>query len=446
MQTTLGATAWSALAALGADIPAASSIRPVQAAPVHTLYGGAHLFKSTTVARLGQLAMTHLAQYAPDPAALSAALGWAPHPEDAQRYARLVHKLCDEPIEDLRIDFEDGYGERGDATEDAQAVRVGGQVGIAWHHRAMPRTFGLRIKALTAGRWQRGARTLDLFSTALAQTCAHQGTSVPKHVLVTLPKVEHRAQVALATALAAQLEQSLGWQAGTFLLELMVESPLALCNGRGGNPLRTYVHAAQGRCHGVHFGAYDYLAASQVTGASSGLQHPACDLGRGLMRLALAGTGVRLADGATQVLPLPPHAAAQTLAQKQENIAVVHAAWRLHAENITHALHQGFYQGWDLHPGQLIPRYAAVYRFFRDYLPVSLQRLQAFLDQMAIASTVGAHFDDAASALGLVQFFQQGLACGALTYHDVAPLGLTPVAFEQSDLQALMRARQTQSA
>ncbi len=443
MQATLRDAAWSSLATLGARIPVPTAAIAVGHTPVHTLYGGAHLFKSTTVARLGQLAVAHLAQYAPDAAALSTALGWQRHPEDAQRYDRLVRKLADTPVEDLRIDFEDGYGERGDADEDAQAVRVGEQVAIAWQQATMPRSFGLRIKALSGRHWQRGARTLDLFCTTLARSCALLDQGVPKQVLVTVPKVEHVSQVVLAVALATQLEQSLGWPSGTLGLELMVESPQALCDGRGIMPLGALVAAAQGRCRGVHLGAYDYLAACQVTAVSGGLRHPACDLARGLMRLALAGTEVRLADGATQVLPLPRHAPAHTPHEQQENAAVIHAAWRLHADNVTHALHQGFYQGWDLHPAQLIPRYAAVYRFFRDHLPVSCQRMQAFLDQAATASTVGEYFDDAASALGLMHFFRQGLACGALTAADTAPVGLRPEAFVQPHLQALVGLRQT---
>ena len=38
----------------------------------------------------------------------------------------------------------------------------------------------------------------------------------------------------------------------------------------------------------------------------------------------------------------------------------------------------GFYQGWDLHPGQLPTRYAATYAFFRAGLPRALSRLQDY--------------------------------------------------------------------
>ena len=445
MQTTLSDTAWSSLHALGAQLPAPAGGLWVGDAPVHTLYGGAHLFKSTTVAKLGKLAAAHLAQHAPDAAALTAALGWQPHPDDKPRYDRLVRRLNAAPIEDLRIDFEDGYGERPDVDEDAQAARVGEQVAIALVQKSLPRFFGLRIKALTERHWRRSARTLDLFCTALARTLAQHGQPMPERMLVTVPKIEHRAQVVLAVGLMARLEQELGWAPGTLGCELMVESPLALCDGQGQNPLRAWVAAAGGRCHGVHLGAYDYLAACGVTAVSGGLRHPACDLARGLMRLALADTGVHLSDGATQVLPLPRHAKAATQALQQENTAVIHAAWRLHADNIAHALHQGIYQGWDLHPGQLVPRYAAVYRFFRAYLKVSQERLRAFLDQAATASTVGEYFDDAASARGLTRFFRQGLACGALDTDDIAPLGLPPAAFEQPHWPALVRMRQTLS-
>ncbi len=94
--------------------------------PVHTFYGGAHLFKADTIPRLGELALRSLDAYAPDPATLAAGVGMASAStlgdgDLAALFDRVRAKLQREPIEDFRIDFEDGFGARPDAEEDAVA-------------------------------------------------------------------------------------------------------------------------------------------------------------------------------------------------------------------------------------------------------------------------------------------------------------------------------------
>src|SRR5882724_10606606 len=81
--------------------------------PVHTVYGGAHLFKSDTTKKLGDLALKALSQYAPTATTFAEAV-----------YARVQEKLKREAVEDFRIDFEDGYGIRGDAEEDGHAAQA----------------------------------------------------------------------------------------------------------------------------------------------------------------------------------------------------------------------------------------------------------------------------------------------------------------------------------
>src|SRR5215472_5579733 len=90
--------------------------------PVHTFYGGAHLFRADASERLGALAQRALAEYAPDAAAFAAALELPAGPAADEVYVRVTEKLSREPIEDFRIDFEDGYGNRTDAEEDHHAV------------------------------------------------------------------------------------------------------------------------------------------------------------------------------------------------------------------------------------------------------------------------------------------------------------------------------------
>ena len=109
------------------------------------------------------------------------------------------------------------------------------------------------------------------------------------------------------------------------------------------------------------------------------MRHPACDFAQHMMQVAFAGTGVWLSDGATNIMPVPIHRAARARAHRRadrENRAVVHRAWRLHADDIRHSLVNGFYQGWDLHPAQLVTRYAAVYAFFLEGLDAASERLR----------------------------------------------------------------------
>jgi len=161
------------------------------------------------------------------------------------------------------------------------------------------------------------------------------------------------------------------------------------------------------------------------------MRHPACDFAKHVMQVTLAGTGVWLSDGATTVLPIGPHRAAKggslTALQQQENRAAVHRAWRLHHDNVRHSLITAFYQGWDLHPAQLPPRYAAVYTFFLEGLHSAAERLRNFIVQAAQATLIGGFFDDAATGQGLLNYFLRAIACGAVTEDETTTLtGLTP--------------------
>jgi len=105
--------------------------------------------------------------------------------------------------------------------------------------------------------------------------------------------------------------------------------------------------------------------------------------------------------------------------------AAVHAAWRLHADDLRHSLVNGFYQGWDLHPAQLPSRYGAVYGFFLDGLAAASERLRNFVSKAAQATLVGDVFDDAATGQGLLNYFLRGIACGAVTEQEALATGLS---------------------
>src|ERR1039458_3672891 len=98
--------------------------------PVHSVYGGAQRFRADTVIKLGAIARDTLRIYAPDPTALARITGMdVPVAEPV--HARIAAKLEREPIEDFRIDLEDGYGIHTGAEEDAHATEAAGQLARA---------------------------------------------------------------------------------------------------------------------------------------------------------------------------------------------------------------------------------------------------------------------------------------------------------------------------
>lgn len=317
--------------------------------PVHTVYVGAHLFHAQLASHWGQLALQVLKMYAPDAHALASAVD---HACDDDVYARLTDKLEREPVEDVRVDFEDGFGQQSDDEEDSAARTAAAALGADVTRRAGPASCGIRIKALAGERAGRGARTLELFLTSLVEAT---GGTLGVPFLVTLPKVASAEEVTTLVGLIERLESRLHLDAGALAVELMVETPRAIVGPDGRCPLPELVAAARGRCRGVHFGVYDYSAALGLAPALHGLRHPACDHARHVMQVALAGAQVELSAGSTNVLPVPPG----------DNVV---RAWRLHFQDVRHSLVSGFYHGWDLHPAQLVTRYAAAFTFFRECL------------------------------------------------------------------------------
>jgi len=394
---------------------------------VQTVYGGAHLFKSDTVARLGAAALGSLEQFAPDAASLAGALGIPQGGKLRQQiYDRVVEKLRREPVEDFRLDFEDGYGNRPDAEEDGHTVAAAAEVARGLENKTLPPFIGIRVKPFNEDLRARSMRTLDLFVTAL--TKATKG-KLPDNFVITVPKIQLPEQVTAAVRLFDLLEKKTGLTNGALRIEPMIETPQAIINQRGEIALQSLVAAAEGRCQSVHFGVYDYTASCGITAAYQTMGHPACDFARQMMLVSLAGTGVHLSDGATNILPVGPHRAQPgqelSAAQVAQNREVVHAAWRLGFNDNMHSLRTGFYQGWDLHPAQFVTRYAAVFNFFLQGLESASNRLKTFVEKAALASLFGDVFDDAATGQGLLNFFLRGIACGAITEAEALATGLT---------------------
>lgn len=410
--------------------------------PVHTVYGGAHLFTADTVARIQRTALNALAEYAPDSAALASAFEITP--DMAARIRPLVeHKLQTVPVEDLRIDFEDGFGNRADAEEDRWAGQAADEVATALVKDALPPGIGVRIKTLSEELKRRSMRTLDLF---LSRLLMRSGGALPPRFAITLPKITSPAQVSTLASVCDAFERAHHLTPGQLRIELMVETTQTIFSAEGRIALPALIAAGRGRVVGAHFGTYDYTAGLSITAAHQHMRHPVCDFAKHVMQVALAGTPVHLSDGATNIMPVGPHRAAAgatlTETERRHNADVVHRAWRLHAADVRHSLSGGFYQGWDLHPAQLPSRYVALYVFFLEGLAPAAERLQNFVAKAAQATLVGDVFDDAATGQGLLNYFLRAMTCGAITEHDAVRLsGLTVAELRGRSFLAILNSR-----
>ncbi|MEO8575106.1 MAG: phosphoenolpyruvate kinase [Gemmatimonadales bacterium] len=409
--------------------------------PVHTVYGGAQLFAADSVPKLGKIALRSLDQYAPDAATLGKAVGISDHPALDTIYQRVRDKLNREPIEDFRIDFEDGYGNRPDAEEDHHAHVVAAEVAKGLKEGTLSPFIGMRIKPLNEELRTRSIRTLDLVTTALVET-----GGLPERWVVTIPKITIAEQVHYTVAVLRELERKLGLEEGTLRFEAMVETPQMVLDSDGTSLLPRILEGSDGRLRGAHFGTYDYTASINITAAHQRMQHLACDFAKHFMQVSFAGTDVWLSDGSTTVMPVAIHraAAGAELSKKQqdENTASVHGAWKLHFDDIRHSLAGGFYQGWDLHPAQLVTRYAALYSFFLEGIDAAGVRLSNFVGKAAQATLVGDVFDDAATGQGLLNFFLRGINSGAITEAESLRMtGLTADEFLSRSFVTIMKGR-----
>jgi hypothetical protein len=389
--------------------------------PVHTVYGGGHRFRRDTAPRLGQMALGALEKYGGGRGEFARAVGFPTDLTDVV-YQQIREKLSREPVEDYRIDFEDGYGNRPDPEEDGHAAAAAREVAAGLAAGTLPPFIGIRVKPLNEELRRRSTRTMSVFLTALAEAAG----GVPPNLVITLPKVTIPEQVSHAVDAIVALESRLGLPERSVAVELMVEMPQCILDHEGRCPLPSLVSAGAGRIRGAHFGTYDYTAGLCITAAFQRMSHPACDFAKSIMQVALAGTGVWLSDGATGIMPVPVHRAPEgeslTAEQELENQRGVHRAWALHYADVRHSLETGFYQGWDLHPAQLVTRYAAVFAFFLEGLDAAGERLRNFLSKAAQATLVGDVFDDAATGQGLLNYFLRAVNSGAVSESEAGRL------------------------
>jgi hypothetical protein len=413
-----------------------------QRQPVHTVYGGAQIFRADAAPKLGQIALRMLAGYAPDAAVFADVIGVSAAHADVI-HERVRQRLEVQAVEDFRIDFEDGYGNRPDAEEDGHARAAAKEVALGMRDDVLPPYIGIRIKPVTPELRARAIRTLDIFlGTLLHET----GGTLPHNFMITLPKITVPAQAAFFADVLDAAEAGLGLRADTLRFEFMVETPQIVIGADGCCPLPRVLEAARGRAVAAHFGTYDYTAACNITADEQRMRHPACDHARHVMQVAFAGTGVWLSDGSTTVLPVPPHRGGEgvtlTGRQQRENRDVVYRAWKLHFDDVQDSLMRGFYQGWDLHPAQLVTRYAALYDFFLRGLQPAGDRLHNFLEKAAQATLLGEMFDDAATGQGLLNYFLRAINAGAVTEDEtLARTGLTLDELRTRSFVAILRGR-----
>ena len=351
--------------------------------PVHTVYVPADRFHAGLVGDYGAAAVAATEEHE---APLLELVG------DADLLARVREKLGREPVEDLRIDLEDGYGSRTDDEEDGDARRAAEELRAAIDAGGAAPYNGIRFKGFEAPTRSRGLRTLALFLGRLVE-----GGPLPEGFVVTLPKVTAVEQVEALVHTADRLESALGLPSGALRFELQIETPQSILGPDGTALVARMVHTAAGRCTGLHYGTYDYSAYCGIAAAHQSLAHPVADHAKAIMQTAAAGTGVRLSDGSTNVLPVggPDE---------------VRAAWANHLRLVRRSLERGYYQGWDLHPAQLPTRFAATFAFYREGFESAAGRLRAY-----VARQDSGILDEPATARALADFLIRGLDCGAVS-------------------------------
>lgn len=362
--------------------------------PVHTYYTPADRYTPDLPKRLGEQALESAQQHG----GIATICQWAGVPTQwiepiAQRVAA---KLAAEPIEDLRIDFEDGYGIRAAGEEDTEAQTAAEKLLQALDDKLAPPFVGIRFKCFEAAFRAQGLRTLDIFIATLMQ----RGT-LPAGLVLTLPKVTTVAQVEAMVAVCQALERAHGLPEGRLRFEVQMETPQLILAADGTVPVAKALHHAQGRVTALHYGTYDYSASLQISAAYQSMEHPAADYAKQVMQVAVAGTGVNLSDGSTNIIPVGEPEA-------------VKAAWILHARLVNRSLRNGYYQGWDLHPAQLITRYIATYAFYRSHFDIAGKRLHNY-----VHGGVAGIMDEPATAKALARFIDRGVSCGAVDESEV---------------------------
>jgi citrate lyase beta subunit len=377
--------------------------------PLQTLYVPADRVTRSTVSAFGAEALRLVEAHAADADAFVDAFGVAEDFAESTR-ERMLLRLERMPVEDLRIDFEDGYGVRPDDEEDQHAEvaarAVHQELAGAWIPTTVPpvtpapRWFGVRVKSFDdEGLRARSVRTLDRFLSTLIK----EDGALPDGLLITFPKVTDPGQVSVFANHLAELESALGLEGRTLRFEVQVETPRSVLGPDGAAAAPRILEAGGGRISAMHLGVFDYTSSLGLMPWEQRLDHPSNDFARQVLQVALAGTGVWFSDGSSNVVPA------------SDTTEDVRSAWRVHADHVRHSLSNGFYQGWDLHPSHLASRYAAVYGWLLAHRDGAVERVRAWREGSGTAGVM----DEPATITSLLRYLRFSVASGAVDEADV---------------------------
>ena len=362
---------------------------------IHTVYVGAQAFGASTPSRLADDARAFFRGALSDPRRLAALCGLD---EALARSVveRVAGQLAGSPIDDLRVDFEDGYSGHD---EDADARRVARWASLTHQQGELPAGFGLRIRSMADATTERSRRTLDLFMDSMLEDLRE----LPKGFVVTLAKIDEALEIERLVDTLDELERRHDLSAGSIAVELMAETPRSIYDSEGRLAVPGFVAAARGRCVGIHFGIYDYTASLGLVAGQQGLRHAACDAARAVLQMGITALpGVELSDGSSRIVPRLDMGEAELV----EAIRGVY-------DDVRHSLDHGIYRGWDMAGAHVAIRRVAVTAFFLGELPEMRRRRSE-----ATRAVESEDLEDAATHKALRAFFERGRACGALSPQD----------------------------
>lgn len=374
--------------------------------PLHTVYVPADAYQPDLPHQWGSAALETLERVVKTPAALASLVDADPA-LGSRIFTSVSRKLASHPIEDLRLDFEDGLS-CGPEEEDRLIPQLAPRLLAAQEAGLMPAAWGIRFKSLERATRERGLRTL----IGVIDAVADDG-QLPPGFRLTLPKVTALEQVSAMARVCDWMERRHQLVPGSIRFEIQVETPQSVVLRDGLVAGGRLIDAAEGRCDGLHFGAYDYTSACGIVAKYQGVLHPASQHAKQLMQVAAATRRVPLSDGATITMPV---------GTDEE----VMRALKHHAEIVRDALARGYYQGWDMHPAQLVTRFAANFAFYLDGFDEAAQRVRRYVDDSAASS------DEPASIRALAGHISRAVLCGAVAEADaLSATSLTAAELQQ---------------
>lgn len=290
--------------------PTTPHLRVAERRPVHSWYVVAGDFHADHVRDVGREAEGLILEHAEE--FLDCLDG------DEPLMAKVLGKLAEEPVEDLRLDFTPWTGDR-----------VVDRAALSWSSAAasgdLPDHAGIRIPSLGRDTRARSIRTLGRFLEGIGE--------VPPGFVVTVRTVVGVAQVEALVHLAERIEKEL---TGNLRFEVQLESPRAVVSPEGVVEIARMLDEGRDRITAVQLVPDGF-------GSDRLLEHALTQV-----QVAAHGRDLRLVDGATVRIA------------RGDTVVDV---WTRHLAQVRRALGRGLTQGRDAHPAALPSRYAATYAF-----------------------------------------------------------------------------------